>query len=284
MAGENESIENIEALSESELDTLYEESSNEPNDEVPAVAEEPAAAVVQEEEPEVEKVVPLAALHEERMRRKELADQLGRQEERFQQFLDRNRPAAEPPPPIPSVTDNPVQNLDQRIAQVERAQIETNQYTEAQKQQAAANQQEQQFMNQYQMQAAEFAQTEENFAPAYDFWTASRQTELMAGGATQEQATHIARQEEAAIVLNAMQSGENPAERVYAVAKTRGYKPAKPVTGQVETIAQGQKRGRTMPAGGKGPAAISLEAFAAMDDDAFSSISDSDWNKLMGTS
>jgi len=290
----------IDSADDATFEALFEQAANEPEptegkDPAPVPSdqdrtpEDPAELSgagegdPQEKAPEPEadnRQVPLAALHEERAKRKEAIAEKQRMEERFTQIMDKlaSRVGPDPEqapkaPELPSLDENPVEHFDKRLAQMEAA---AQQQREAEAQNAQRAQQEQQWnqvLNAYTQDVARFAQTEEAFHEAYDFWGNSRMAELQAGGATPQQATHILQQEEAAAVVRALQEGASPAERVYAIAKARGYQPkpaASPAAGpDLEVIAKGQEHSGRMPAGGNAPAEVSLESLAAMDDDAF---------------
>ena len=304
--------EDIENLSEEQLDQLFDEQANvpepqpdePPDEQSPAtpIAEEPQAggepektdSEPEKDKPEEQKTVPLAALHEERARRKEAIEEKKRMEKRFEQVMDKlsaqNEPPApaEEPPTVTPLEENPIGHFDDRIAQVE---AETAANKKA-REEAAQNQERADQWNRvmaaYNQDAARLAQEDPNFNEAYQYWGNSRMNELVAGGATREQAQNIVYQEESAAVVRAMQDGESPAERVYAIAKARGYKPAEaPAGGQppaepgpdLEKIAAGQNNAQGTPGGGTEPTPMTLEALAQMSDDEF----DANWDRIVGS-
>jgi hypothetical protein len=298
--------ESVDTLSDAQLDAAFEQMSNEPEaqaGEAPAPAENEAGvhsdagevaeapqADPQEETADAQapaKTVPLAALHEERAKRKELKAQMDRMEGRFQQMVEGMRKPAEEQPKgaeIPSLEDSPVEHFDARLAQIEKyrqeLEIERAKGAQASQQEAEWNK----VLSTYSNDAARFSQTQQDFGDAYNYWQGGRQAELQAGGATPEQAAHIVQQEEAAAVVRALQEGESPAERVYAIAKARGYTPAPvapaaPAGGpDPDVIAKGQTQAGGMPAGGNTPAELSLEALATMNDEDF----EKNWGKIVG--
>ena len=297
----------VESLSEDQLDTLFEQQANEPEPVAPAPPEtqDPVAAQPGEggeapaapEEPKTEgeagsEQVPLGALLEERAQRKELKAQMDKMEGRFQQMVESLKPSPEvpaPPPDIPTLEENPVGNIDTRLGQLEQG-VQQQQQQNAYQEKAQGEQTEwNQVMTAYHNDTGRLRTTDANAKPAYDYWVGSRMTELQAGGATPEQAQNILQQEEAAAVYRALQQGESPAERVYAIAKARGYQatpaadpatPAAPLAPggpDPAVIAKGQAQGGGMPTGGSPPLADTLEALAGMDDADF----DENWGRIV---
>ena len=290
MDGDNDQTTEVESYSEEQLDTLYEEQAAGASEEAPeedkeeseSAAEQPAAA--EPETSEQEKTVPIHALHEERVKRKELTEKMSQMEGRFQQFLHHQQQAQQAPqePEQIPVGENPIGHFDQRMAALEQqgqAQVEQNARTAQEQQQA---QQWQGIMTQYHNDASRLAAQNPEFIPAYNYWQEGRVKELRVGGANEVQANHIARQEESAAIIRALQEGASPAERVYAIAQARGYKPSASAadTGpDPATIAKGQTAGRRSPSGGKPPAGQTLEALSAMSDEDF----EANWDKIVGT-
>ena len=285
--------ENIENLSDDQLDTLFDEQANAPEEMPTETAPEeivdkkgpedipveiaPALKDVpeskQDEPDESQKTVPLAALHEERQKRKEQAQRIQQMESRFQRFLDEQarREAADAaplPPQPPPLEENPIGHFAEKIAQLEAKQAADDaarqRAMDAQTQEA----QWQRVLQTYDRDAMRLREADPAFADAYQYWGQSRTAELRAGGASEEQATKILQQEEAAAVIHALQQGESPAERVYAIAKARGYtpKPTAASSPDLDVIAKGQKTATGTPGGGRGPVADSLEALSMMDD------------------
>jgi hypothetical protein len=98
-------------------------------------------------------------------------------------------------------------------------------------------------------------------------------------------------QDETAIVARAFQDGVNPAERIYAIAKSRGYKAAeeesplasnenKQIMDKLDQLDKGIKNSRSLGnISGSAPTSqsLTLEKLAMMDDDDF----DRNWNKVM---
>ena len=270
-----------------ETDDTIEEKPEAETPEPEAKADEPKA-----EEPKPDKVVPYGALHEERMRRKELqeqqqqsAERIRKMEETFQKLLEKTQ-ASE----APRFEDDPVAALKHQNDQLQQRLSHYDQRFQQNDQQAAAYQQQQKFVSDYQQAAAEFAKTTPNFQDAYTYLVTTRQNELEAIGYTKQQAANILVQEEAMIVGKAFEDEANPAERMYKLAQFRGWKPAEAPTPEVsekspdearmDALEKGATASKTLSGGGKAPEPLSLEALAAMDDDDF----DKAWDKIVGKS
>lgn len=278
------SQEEIADISDEEADKLFEnggvaeepEQTEEVQEEAqPEEAEEADLEATETEEvaeePKEEKKVNLGALHEERQKRKELQGKVEAMEKRFAQLVQNLQPKQEPETPqIPSIDDDPVSNFDQRLQQTELLQ---KQILEGQQQQYVQTQ----VIGNYKAKAAEFANENKDFGDAYNYLLKGRVNEFKVLGYSEPEALQFVQQEEFQIAQAALQAGANPAERLYLIAKERGYKaqrsdaPAK----DLRVIEKGQQKSK--PGSGSTPSGeLSLEALAEMDDDAFNA----EWEKL----
>ena len=214
------------------------------------------------EEPK-EKYVPLAALHEEREKRKELKGKVEKMEQLFQQLQTQLKPGQEKP----EVTyeDDPFEYLKRQTDEVKTAH-------EEQKRQAAEYNDFQSTVGTYQAKAAEFSQATPDFKDAYQHLVASRINEYQAMGYDERVAQKMAQNDELAIVKKALEDEVNPAERMYQLAKVRGYS-RKEVAQEVpkqqpklDTIEKGLKASQSLSSmGGASPKSLSLEDLADMD-------------------
>lgn len=226
----------------------------------PAVTETP-----EPEKKEAEKYVPLAALHEERQRRKEMMAEVERLRRDHNELMERLKPKPEPPPDI---TVDPVTNIDQRLrAQEEyRQQLERQQLEQQESSQRA--QQEQQFLATYHGVAQEFSAKTPDFMPAYQFLMKSREDELVASGVDAQTAKSMITSEEVFLVSQAFNQGANPAERIYKLAKARGFKQQVSGDDKIATIEKGQQA-KSLSGGGTTPKEPdSYEALNEITDDA----------------
>ena len=234
------------------------------------------------------KMVDLRALHEERQRRQET-------ERQMQAILDQNRAMQElmgrvlpQPATAPEVDPNtdPVGYFQKQLEQIAPQVQEFQQFKAQLAQQAQRQQQETQFMQAYQSAARDFSSKQADFPDAYKHLMATRDSELQTMGyADPQQRAAIILSEEQAIAARAFQDGVNPAERLYAVAKQRGFAPASGTApqgaGRIDAIAKGQAAASSLSnAGAATNTEIStLEQLAKVGDDAAFLAG---WDKLIG--
>jgi len=110
---------------------------------------------------------------------------------------------------------------------------------------------EQLLRNRYVADAREFLTRQADFLDAYHFFIQHRDAELAAGGvADPEERARMFNKDEQTIVLRALQRGDSPAERVYALAKARGYAPGnargRGTAGRIENIQRGRAATRSL--------------------------------------
>lgn len=251
-------------------------------------AKEPATEPKQEPKqeppsPPAQKMVPLAALHEERIRRREIERQYAEQkkawEDQVKQFQN----------PVPKFEDDPANNLRHetettkaRLEQIERDVQQTRQEREARtfEQQIAVN-----------TQAAEqaFSKVKPEYFTAVQYLQtiADKNLQLMGMDDPAARQAQI-RQDAMAMSLKALQAGKNPAEVAFQLAVNYGFKveqadvkndPQK----KIATLQQGQRAAASMPSGGGKTAPMSIEALAQLDDDEFNKAIDDPavWKKLI---
>lgn len=214
------------------------------------------------EEPK-EKYVPLAALHEEREKRKELKAKIEKMEQLFQQFQQGKQ--QEQKPPI-TFEDDPFEYLKQEVQQVKT-------FADEQKQREQVTSDFQGTIAKYTESARQFAAQNTDFQEAYRHLTLSRMAEYQEAGYSAEEANHLAQQDEMAIVKKALADDINPAERMYKLAKLRGYSKKVEAPAEVpkpqpklDTIEKGVKASQSLSnKGGASPKSLSLEDLADMD-------------------
>lgn len=219
------------------------------------------------------------AMLEERDKRRELQRRLQETEERgrqaetkLQQIIDQinqNSPRA------PNFEEAPLESLKYEQEMLKRS-IEQEQH---QVRQMIDYQREQAFMSQYKDDATRFSTQNPDFKEAYSSLMNGRFQELTAFGFSPEHANNIMLQEEAGIVSKAYQDRVNPAERLYQVAKMRGYNPTASKQQQpapkseIQQLAKAKEAGMSLSntSGGASNknADITLEALLAMEDDDF---------------
>lgn len=266
---------------------------NTETEESPVKEEKAPEEKVAEEKEKVEKVVPYGALHEERMRRKELQERLDQEAEkrakmeaRFEEFQKRFQVQEE----VPDFETDPANNLKHELGATKEEIAQLRQWREQQEQAAKASEQERQFLTAYKASATQFMEQNKDFSDAYRHWYSDVMSELQEAGWTDAaQMRAQAEQWERGIAMKAMQDGVNPAERLYKLAQKRGYKRAEPSSAvndaarALDPIAKGQKAAKSLSGGGgDAPKKTTLESLAQLDDDEFEQIAGDPkkWAKL----
>lgn len=223
------------------------------------------------------------AFHEERQRRKALQQQVESMEKRWTDLVAKMQEKQQTPPPDPA-QDFPG-HVQHHFNQFTQKTAELEKKVQGFEQQTTQQQQEQQFLNAYSQAAAEFTSRQPDFNLAYNHWLKSRMEELTDAGYSQEQALHIRGAEERGLVAKAFEDGVNPSERLYAVAKRRGYtnagasetpKALDPAE-KLKQIEAGQRATPAMGGSGMKPQ-LTLQAVAAMSDEEFAAM---DWERTM---
>lgn len=256
----------------------------------PERADTQPEASEQAEAPEARaRTVPLAALHEERARRKELAaqiEQLRAQQAERDRIIEERLAALMPKPQVPAFEENPAEHLRQKletVAQTQQAtaaQIEA--WNRAQQEQAAKAQ----LAVRVQAAEAEFSRQAPDYLDAIKHLASARVQELMAFGHDEEAARQQSVQELHQHAYWCAANGKDPAAIAYALAKARGYQ-AKPAAPSAADRFQVQQRGvaasKSLGNGGAQQAKTSVEALLAMSDDEFAEATKGGkWAKLMG--
>lgn len=246
-------------------------------------AEDPKLEVAKQEEAKPEKVVPLAALHEERQRRKELQAEIARErqdqaakqaviQERLNQMWAAQNPGPQfrdpnsDPDPLAAMQHNQnltVQQLNElkQQRQVEEAQARQRHHT-------------QQLVGWARHQANEYAQEAPDFGAAYQHMMTARRGELEAMGLHPQQVAATLEENELWVFQTAAQRGVNPAEMIYNMAKAAGYakqveKPAAEASEQkIATLQKGVAASKTLGASASN-GKPTAEQIAAMTDDEF---------------
>lgn len=238
----------------------------------------------QEEKPQVRKVVPLAALHEERKARQALEKQaqewaLERQRysERMskleQMFQQQNAPKA------PEKDQDPIGYFDHKTGNVESDLKATKEQLNQLVQQQTQAQREQQFMQWYSNQAREFVKEAPDFGDAYEHFITSWKEEIAEYGLSDPNiALAELRRIERQIVETAARSGLNPARAIYNAAKKRGYGGKKASDAEkMETLQKGTQAAKSLTGGGSPENPPSVKDLLEMSDEDF----DKNFDKVM---
>lgn len=224
--------------------------------------------------------VPLGALDEERSRRRELQEELsrtradndrkiGRMESILDQIrADRAKPAEAAAPDWETdpagAARHAVESLGKRFGDFEK-------HIQGQGQASAAAQQDQRIADYLRGAAAEFAKAQPDFGAAYQHLWNDRMAELNEIGYDYATALAIVNADEKGLVAQAAASGKNPAERIYALARRRGYKAAKVEDeDKIETLQKGEKAAKSLSgAGGAVEGKMTLERLADLEGDEY---------------
>lgn len=295
--------ENLTAEEQAQLDAMRDSDAQTGSGEAAAGDQAPspsagAAEAGEAEKQQQTKMVPHAALHEERERRKEYERQLA-EERRARQTLEertniilqniaQQRPpqqASQQGPEIPPIDRDPaghivgvLQQLGGTVQQQQQvlqamAQGMSNQHAEAGLLQTAAAMETQ------------FAAENPDYQKASEFLANSRMRELQMMGLQGKSLMAQLHSERIGVAQMALQQGKNPAAVAYELAKERGYKPpeapangaAQPTTEQkLQNVAAGQEQSRSL-GNARGGAAAPMTA------QRLSEMTDAEFAKAMET-
>lgn len=167
-----------------------------------------------------------------------------------------------------------------------------NQQTEAQR----VEREQREVLTDYQTDARRFMAAEPTFGEAYNHLVQSRAQELALAGVPQDKVLAEVAREELEIAAACRRAGVSPAERIFAMAKIRGFvakapEPAAPATPaasaetatqKAERIAAGQAGpGKSLSAAGGAPAGeVTLETLAGMSEKDFEAFANKNPDKL----
>jgi hypothetical protein len=255
-----------------------------------------AAADAGPSEDKPTKTVPLAALHEERAKARELRQRMQQLEEqtrlgneRLQQLAMAMQQRAQPQPEIPAFEVDPATNLHTRLQQTEAALAQHNQTVmqqrQAQQQEFARQQAIQELTRDVAQQEAEYVAQTPDYHKALEHLKTAEVQALMALGHDQQTAMQVMQQNIMGMAWQMRQQGASIPGRVYALAKARGYSP-QAVTAQqrMQTTQRGVAASRSLGNGGGVPNNLSLETLANLPAEDFAELvkDDKAWRKLMG--
>lgn len=247
--------------------------------------EEPKVEAKVETQPEKQKMVPIGALHEERMRRQEIERE---SKERFEKLEQRLQLLANPPAPVPKFEEDPAGHLRHQVETTQAELQAIRQSSEQSRQAQEAAQLERQIQEHTTASEQIFAKEHPDYIEAVKHLQAIADKNLqMMGMDDPTQRIAQIRQDALAMSFKALQMGKSPAEVAYNLAVNYGYKAAQAEQKQdaakkVEAIQEGQKTA-SMPAGGTKQQTLTLDAIAQMDDDEFNQLVDDPaaWKKLV---
>jgi len=223
-----------------------------------------------------EKLVSLAALHEERSRRKEidrqnrvLQQQVAELRGKFSVIERLNAPAPQPEPTVENDMAGVVRNTSEAVTQLQKQ-------MEARDTQERTARQQYALVDAYRNDAAQFEARTPDFKAAYNHLLQSRAQELTALGYDNPQALHEALlADEFAVAQSALATRRSPAEVIYQLARQRGYGAGASLRGnaaaRLDTIERGQHANKSLSnaGGSSGDGEIRAEALLKMPMDEF---------------
>ena len=270
---------------------------------VEQTTEEPAPEKGEQEQ----KMVPLAALHEERQSRKQIQQEIRQlreqQAQRDQQTAQQQQEYAiaqqrlqqylasrdQPPPPdeqsdplaaglhIAKQTQAELQAMRQQQAQ--REQWEWNQRAQAQ-QQEMQRQASEQFVQTVTQSEAQFKAEHPDYLEAVQYAVGRRMKELVAGGWPQEEAAQIATNDARGMAAQWVQRGQNPAAMAYQLSQAMGYVPKTSDAAKLEMQERGMAASKPT-GGGKPTGKLTAAHIANMTPSELARISSADFEAAM---
>lgn len=271
---------------------------------------EPAQADVAAPETEQtaeQKLVPLAALHEERQNRKQIQAELRamreEQAQARQQQAQRDQEwqiaqqrmaqviAARQQPAPPSEQEDPIaytahvarQTQAQVQALAQQQQMREQQAWQQQQEFAARSQQEQAtqaLVTLTTQSEAEFAKKQADYQDAITYAKTRRVKELVAAGYEPEHAVQFAQNEGWQLAHQWLTQGRNPAEMGYKMAQAMGYTPKQ--AADAEQMREEGQRASKPSGGGAVRGRMSAAQVAAMTPTQLAKMSDEDFRAIMG--
>jgi len=228
------------------------------------------------EEPKVEKMVSLAALHEERNRRREIDRQYRETQQQLAELKGKlsivERLAPEKTeakePTVEEDIFGVVKNTTQTVADIQK---QLKEQADQQKAEGERNA----LISAYRSDAAKFETENPDFKTAYNHLLQSRAAELQTMGYTDPRALHEAlTNDEMSIAQMALSQGKSAAEIIYNLAKQRGYAKADDKPSAAEKLAnieKGQAANKSLSSTGgtAGEADMTAEALLKMPMDEF---------------
>lgn len=227
-----------------------------------------------------------AALKQEREKRKGLSSELEQtkgQLQQVQEMMDNLLGAQEAEQGV-KYEDDPIEHLRQSQDRINK-QLESQQQKEqAIQQQNQYTQAQNKLLGSYQNSAMNFRKANNDFDDAYKFLTEGRMAEHKAAGYSEEEARILLTEDEYAIAAKAITDDADPAERIYQLAKVRGYsrktQEAQPnKLKHLEQVEKGQRTNQSLSdaQGGSGNKKLAMDNLSLKDIDR---LSDADLDKV----
>lgn len=277
-----------------------------PEPEIEEVAEpEVIEPEVAQTTPQKQSVVPHAALHQEREAHKETKERLKELEKRTNLILEKfgqptqapqqqvQQPVKQNEIVIPALEEDPLGHIVGQMQLLAKNQDQIGQTLEQRNQQEQQTNQIRQLTNTAVSMEQEFAKATPDYNEAASYLQNGRRQEYMAMGYNEMQASQAIQQEALQIANMAIARGQNPAEVIYNVAKSRGFQkaaapapetvqepgalppivPSPENSAKIATIAQGQKLNQSLGnARGSAPAPMTAQRLLELSPDEFAKV------------
>lgn len=241
-----------------------------------------------DEKPEVKKVVPLAALHEERRARQELQRQLQEAQRRQAErdaIIEQRLAALMPKQQLPNKDESPVDYLDHRLNELTAAQRQILERDQQREQSAAQERALERVKSVVMETAAAFRESTPDFSDALKHLNETRTRQLAVLGVPEDEARAQATRELDQAAIQWTVNGKNAAQIAYEFAKAQGYTPKAQQSAAEKITAQqkGTAAARSLGGGGAVSAGkLTAEALANMSDADFAKLTDEQFRQAMG--
>lgn len=156
----------------------------------------------------------------------------------------------------PDINEDPLGYYNYKIRQLESTVAQQNQYLTEKGRHDEAIAQQTAFVDWYKESANNYKAKVPEFSQAYDFLAEQIINERVAGGFTEEQARKLLVEDEIAVASLARRDGVNPAERIYNMAKARGFTKDAPKNSSTKTLAsikKGMDNAKSLKSSGNEP-------------------------------
>ena len=227
--------------------------------------------------------VPLAELLSERERRRAAEGELAANRARLTAIESQLSALAAGDGDLPDGAKDPEGYAKAFAALAERTKTALDNLRTAVEAQARQSEIGERCMGIYRDHAEDFAKRQPDYPAAREYLKSDRDGELAAlGYADPTMRAQMLANDEAMIVARALLDGINPAERIYAAARRRGYKPGGGDGEKLRLAERGQAAGKSLgSASGGATPALSAEALAALDDTEFAQATKGEkWKRL----
>lgn len=235
--------------------------------------------VSKDAEPEKKVLVPHAAFHEERERRKELQKELAEQKKKSELLEERQNKileamASRNAQPQEQEYIDPLVALEREVINLKGTIQKSAEQIESD---GKAREKEIAFFNKYKASTDAFTKDTPEFMDAYNFLVDSRKNELSVFIKDPIKLNNRLIADERSIVEEAFANEDSPGEVLFNLAKSRGYK-AKIQDKKIEDIDKGLKASKSLGnAGGKSDNDITIESMSASD---LADLSDEEFNAM----